>query len=104
MNSLSKEAKFIVMQHHERHNGKGYPNGLQGDEIHVYSKICCIADAFDALTAKRPYKKELSAFESLKIMQKDMRNEFDPYFFEQFVMLFSVKKKYLPPKKKVSLS
>ena len=91
MNSLSDEAKVIVLQHHERNNGKGYPNGLQGNEIHIYSKICSIADTFDALTAKRPYKKELSTFESLKIMQKEMQGEFDPHFFEQFVLLFSIK-------------
>jgi len=88
-NALTEEAKVIVMQHHERSDGKGYPKGLKGDQIHTYSKICCIADVFEALTAKRPYKQKQSAFEALKIMQKNMRENFDSYFFEQFIMLFS---------------
>ncbi len=88
-NALTEEAKVIVMQHHERNDGKGYPKGLKGDQIHTYSKVCCIADVFEALTAKRPYKQKQSAFEALKIMQKDMRENFDPYYFEQFIMLFS---------------
>lgn len=86
---LSPEAEVIVMQHHERHNGNGYPNGLKGDDIHVYSKICCIADVFDALTSQRPYKRPKSTFEALEIMREEMAGEFDPEFFSRFVLLFS---------------
>ena len=99
-NALTKEAKVIVMQHHERQNGKGYPRSLKGDEIHMYSKICCIADVFEALTAKRPYKQKMSAFEALKIMKNEMWQEFDPHFFQQFVLLFS-SESLEPPKDKI---
>ena len=85
---LSPEAEVIVMQHHERHDGQGYPNGLKGDDIHIYSKICCIADVFDALTSQRPYKNANSTFEALRIMREEMIGEFDPEFFTRFVMLF----------------
>jgi len=90
-NKLTMEAKVIVLQHHERFDGNGYPKGLKGDKIHLYSKICCIADVFDALTSKRTYKKALSSFKALKIMKEEMQNEFDPLFFKKFVILFSQK-------------
>lgn len=88
-NALSEEISLIVLQHHERHNGRGYPLGIKGDKIHKYSKICAIADVFDALTSYRPYRKPKSSFNSLAIMQNEMKNEFDPVFFAQFVKLFS---------------
>jgi len=85
---LSKECKAIVMQHHEREDGTGYPLGLKGNEIHVYGRICCIADIFDALTAERSYKPSLSPFEALKIMKEQMVNHFHPEVFQSFVLLF----------------
>jgi HD-GYP domain-containing protein (c-di-GMP phosphodiesterase class II) len=88
LNALTKESKVIVMQHHERHNGKGYPRGLRGNQIHTYSKICLIADVFDALTAVRPYKDSKTPFQALQIMKYEMRSEFDPDFFSQFVLMF----------------
>jgi len=98
--ALTKEAKIIVLQHHERQNGNGYPRGLKGNKIHIYSKICSIADVFEALTSKRPYKRRLSAFEALKMMRNEMREDFDPHFFSKFVLLFS-EKSIEPPKEKL---
>ena len=63
----------------------------------MYSKICCIADVFEALVAKRPYKKPKSIFEALQIMKEQMKDDFDPLFFKKFVLLFTdkrVKAKY----------
>lgn len=48
---------MMVYQHHERLDGKGYPVGIGGDEIHPWAKICAVADVFDALTSTRPYRK-----------------------------------------------
>ena len=87
--ALTEEAKIIVLQHHERHNGSGYPKGLKGDDIHVYSRICSIADSFDALTSHRPYRKEYSTFDALKIMKKEMFKDFDPEYFSKFIKLLS---------------
>ncbi|MCE5249339.1 HD domain-containing protein [bacterium] len=85
----NNDIKTIVMQHHERNNGRGYPYGLHEDEIHLYSKICSIADVFEALTSHRPYKKESkSSFSALLILRKEMAKEFDPHMFQQFVLLF----------------
>jgi len=90
--ALTEESKVIVMQHHERNDSSGYPKGLSGNDIHIYSKICAIADVFEALTATRPYKKSHSAFGALTIMKNEMRNGFDPQFFHQFIVMFSDKR------------
>ena len=87
--ALTEEAAYIVLQHHERNDGKGYPVGLKSDKIHPYSKICTIADVFDALTSQRPYRTPKSSFHALGIMQNEMKNEFDGVFFAHFVRLFS---------------
>lgn len=86
---LTSEAAIIALQHHERSNGSGYPNGLAGDGIHIYAKICSIADAFDAMTTKRSYRDPSSSFEALRIMQEEMAGNFDRDFFLTFVSLFS---------------
>jgi HD-GYP domain-containing protein (c-di-GMP phosphodiesterase class II) len=53
---IGMESRLIVLQHHERENGAGYPKKMRGDEIHIYGRICSVADVFDALVSKRPYK------------------------------------------------
>lgn len=86
---LSEECRIIAMQHHEREDGTGYPRRLKGDEIHLYGRICCIADVYDALTAERSYKPKLSPFEALKIMKEEMLHHFHGEIFEKFVLLFT---------------
>ncbi len=87
-NHLSPECKIIVMQHHERADGSGYPNSLEGDNIHAYGRICSIVDVFDALTSKRPYKEALSLYDALSIMKNQMGHHFNPEIFTEFVHLF----------------
>jgi HD-GYP domain-containing protein (c-di-GMP phosphodiesterase class II) len=87
-NQLTEEAKTIVMQHHERHDGTGYPKGLRGNEIHTYGKICAIADVYNALTTDRPYRKKMNPFDALKLMRDEMLHHFQKDLFEQFVLLF----------------
>ena len=73
--------------HHERIDGKGYPNGLTGDQMSIPAKIMAIADIFEALTAKdRPYKEPKKLSQVLKIMQ-DMKNtgHIDPDLYEVFI-------------------
>jgi len=85
---LSPESKIIVMQHHERNDGSGYPQGLSGNEIHIYGRICSITDVFDALTSERSYKPAHSLYEALRIMKGEMRDHFSPELFGEFVGLF----------------
>lgn len=89
VNQLSDESKVIAMQHHEREDGTGYPRRLSGDDIHLYARICCIADVFDALTADRSYKKALSPFDALTVMKEQLIGHFHPELFENFVMMFA---------------
>lgn len=85
---MGEESRLIVMQHHERHNGTGYPRRMRGDEIHIYGKICSVADVFDALVSKRPFKAQLNPFDALTIMKDEMLDHFQKDVFEKFVLLF----------------
>ena len=84
---LSIEATNIILTHHERHDGSGYPNKSKGEEIPIYARMCTIADAFESLTAQRPYRKAYEPFEALRIMFQEMSQEFDPELFMAFVKI-----------------
>jgi HD-GYP domain-containing protein (c-di-GMP phosphodiesterase class II) len=86
-NQLTKESRIIVLQHHEWNNGKGYPNGLTGNEIHEYARICSIADVYDALTSDRPYRQKKTPFDALSIMKEEMDNHFGEALFQKFILL-----------------
>jgi HD-GYP domain-containing protein (c-di-GMP phosphodiesterase class II) len=87
-NELSEECEYIVLQHHERYDGTGYPKHLKEEETHIYGRICCLADVFDALTAERSYKKPMSKFDALKLMRDEMPNFFSKDLLEPFILLF----------------
>jgi HD-GYP domain-containing protein (c-di-GMP phosphodiesterase class II) len=86
---LNKESRIIVLQHHERNDGSGYPLGIKGDDIHPYGRICSVADVYEALTSIRPYKPQMPPFEALRIMQKEMLHHFHRDVFERFVLLLA---------------
>jgi len=85
---ISDESRLIVLQHHERYNGTGYPKKLRGEDIHIYGRICSVADVFDALVSKRPYKTRLKPFEALQLMKDEMLDHFHKDVFEKFVLMF----------------
>jgi HD-GYP domain-containing protein (c-di-GMP phosphodiesterase class II) len=85
---LTGTIEKIVLQHHERMDGKGYPFGLVGSQIHPYARVCAIADVFDAITTVRSYRDPLSTFDALAVMRNDMGNHFDWDYFNEFVKLF----------------
>ena len=86
---MTKELKLIVLQHHEKMNGTGYPSGLRGDDIHIYGQICAIADIFDALTSRRPYKDKIPAFAALKMIKDEMvPHHISKQLFDRFIPLF----------------
>lgn len=84
---LTPEAAAIILSHHERHNGSGYPFAREGDGIPEYAKICAIADTFESLTAGRPYRQVVKPYDALKVMQQEMRADFDPEMFNAFITL-----------------
>lgn len=86
---LTQECNTIVLQHHERNDGSGYPLGLKGEDIHLYARICSLADVYDALNSERPYRHGLGPFAALKLMKEEMLSHFHRDLFEKFVLIFS---------------
>ncbi|MFH1033006.1 MAG: HD domain-containing phosphohydrolase [Pseudomonadota bacterium] len=79
-----KLAEVIAMTHHERWDGRGYPRGLAGKAIPLAGRIVAIADVFDALTTRRPYKEPFSVDRSLAIIREGSGGHFDPRVVEAF--------------------
>lgn len=77
----------LIRYHHEKYDGTGYPTGLKGENIPLGARIICLADVFDALTSKRPYRKAFSVEKALDVMKFDMLNSFDPIGLEKLVEL-----------------
>jgi HD-GYP domain-containing protein (c-di-GMP phosphodiesterase class II) len=86
---ITDESRTITLQHHEKDNGKGYPRGKAGSDIHPYARICRIADIYEALTAERPYHRKRSTFEALKIMKEHEVADVDQGLFAHFIRLFA---------------
>jgi putative two-component system response regulator len=88
----------IAISHHEKWDGSGYPNSLKGIEIPIAGRITAIADVFDALTSKRPYKEPFSVEKSLAIIKEGRGNHFDPDVVDAFFAIFDeiliIKKQY----------
>lgn len=74
---ISKKTMAAVLMHHERENGKGYPLGLSGDKISLYTKIVAVADVYDALTSERVYKKRVTPFDTFREFEKIGYGQFD---------------------------
>jgi len=71
-------AQAVVASHHEKWNGSGYPEQLQGESIPLSARIFAVADVFDALCSKRPYKDPMSFEDSMAILERDTGSHFDP--------------------------
>ena len=84
---VGKDELIVVVSHHEKLDGSGYPHGLKGDEIHPYARVAALADIFDALTTKRSYKGAAESFPALKIMRDEMADGLDQELFNEFVQL-----------------
>jgi putative two-component system response regulator len=76
--ALLMVAKSVSLTHHEKWDGSGYPNGLAGEDIPIEGRICAVADVFDALTSKRPYKEPWSVEKTLAFMESQKGKHFDP--------------------------
>jgi len=82
---ILKIAEQIAISHHEKWNGKGYPQGLSGDNIPLVGRIVGLADVFDALTSKRPYKSPYPVEVACDIIKKERGQHFDPDMVDIFL-------------------
>ncbi|HOV15134.1 MAG TPA: HD domain-containing phosphohydrolase, partial [Spirochaetota bacterium] len=83
--NIFKASTVIALQHHEKFNGSGYPLGLKGEEIHIYSRITAVADVFDALSHSRVYREAWDISKVVDFFKKESGNHFDPKIVEVLI-------------------
>uniref|UniRef100_UPI001C2F214E HD-GYP domain-containing protein n=1 Tax=Cohnella sp. GbtcB17 TaxID=2824762 RepID=UPI001C2F214E len=92
---LLAAAAIIAEQHHEKWDGSGYPNGLAGEDIHIFGRITAVADVFDALSAERVYKAAWPLDRIEKLFREERGRHFDPavvdVFFEKLDVLVDIR-------------
>ncbi len=81
------EIAQIVRHHHERYDGKGYPDGVAGKRIHIFARIIAVCDTYDAMTSRRPYRAPLSQDVVVRELRKGAGTQFDPRIAELMVRL-----------------
>ena len=95
---IIKTASIVANEHHEKYDGSGYPNGLKGENIHIYGRITALVDVFDALGSKRVYKEAWELDEIIFYIKSESGKYFDPNLVELFIdnleMFLAIKKKY----------
>jgi HD-GYP domain-containing protein (c-di-GMP phosphodiesterase class II) len=77
----------IILNHHERYDGRGYPQGLKGEEIPLLARIVSVVDTYDAMTTDRPYRKAMSVEEALVEIQNCSGSQFDPEIARHFIRM-----------------
>jgi len=90
----------LVYYHHENYDGTGYPEGIKGDHIPLGARILAIADAYDAMTSDRPYRKALSQEDAIKELKRCAHTQFDPALVEIFIKALEENKKEAEEKKR----
>lgn len=102
---ILKAAAIVAHEHHERYDGKGYPRGLAGEEIHIYGRIAAVADVFDALGNPRVYKKPWVTNNILKYFKDESGKHFDPQLvdilFDNLDRFLEIKERYSEENTKV---
>jgi len=91
-----REVLAIVRHHHERFSGGGYPEGLAGEDIPLGSRLMSVADAYDAMTSTRPYRKALSPEKATGQLMANRGSQFDPEIVDLFMSLDDTKLPFCP--------
>jgi putative nucleotidyltransferase with HDIG domain len=86
----------MIRSHHERWDGRGYPDKLAGQDIPLAARILCVADVYDALTTHRPYRRAYAMGDAIRLMQMDAGSQFDPEILSRFVRLLEQPKRRDP--------
>ena len=82
-----RDIAVMILHHHERWDGKGYPAGLSRESIPLLSRMIAVVDAFDAMTNDRPYRAGTSVDAALSELKRNARTQFDPYLVSEFIQL-----------------
>ena len=85
-----KRARDVVLFHHEKFDGSGYPHGLSGNGIPLDARLFAVVDVFDALTSRRPYKEPMLVVEALKILHEGSGKHFDTDVVNTFESIATV--------------
>jgi len=85
---FQEQVTEIIMAHHERMDGRGYPKGLQGNQIPIGARIIAVLDAYESMTLGRPYREAMSHAEALREIQQCRGTQFDPRVVEAFSQVF----------------
>lgn len=85
---ITKETETIILHHHERLDGSGYPHNLRGEQIKPAARICALVDAFDAISTNRPYQPRKASFHALRELREDLPHRLDDQLFKEFLHLF----------------
>jgi len=86
----SHDVEVIALQHHERWDGKGYPNHVNGPEIDIGARIVSVADAFEAMVSKKSYRNSLTGYQALKNLMADNARRFDPAVIHVFTKIMGI--------------
>lgn len=78
-------SKTVIRSHHERWDGRGYPDGKKGSEIHQFARIAAVADTYDAVTSERPYREAAPAHVGVSVVREGAGSAFDPEIVETFL-------------------
>lgn len=84
-----------ALEHHERWEGQGYPQGLKGKQIAEFSQIIAIADVYDALVSEKIYKGSIKAVDAMKVMLTEESRSFNPEFLNKFIYMSALNKNYI---------
>lgn len=87
------EVASAVRHHHEHFDGRGYPDGLQGEAIPLYSRIIAVADAYDATTSERPYRQAMSHDQAVNEIKQHSSTQFDPTMVEHLLVALDEEKR-----------
>ena len=87
---VSDTVRDIILSHHERMNGSGYPQGIPAELIRPMTHMVAICDTYDAIVSKRPYKKPVTAVRAVEILNRERGNLFDPWLVDQFIQCVGV--------------
>jgi diguanylate cyclase (GGDEF)-like protein len=90
-----REAAGVVLHHHERFDGRGYPDGLLGHQIPYLARVMAVVDSFDAMTTERPYKRRLSFDEAIIELKSNAGTQFDPRAVSAFLRALKNHRRYL---------